>query len=418
LSVDPFSLHLPLSTNIPMKNSHFLQIHFLTHFPASLLNRDDVGLAKRIPLGGATRTRISSQCLKRHWRTANDRWSLSSLDIEMSVRSRYIFSDRIAPRLQGSMSDDMIIAVLQEIRDKLLGKSEKSEKKKRNQEGSEDTLEKFRNKLKTEQVIVLGNAEIDYIVQVAQEIAQLVKTPDSIKQVVKQWFTKKKKENFQSLKHAAGLDAAFFGRMVTADILARGDAAIHVAHAFTVHREFTETDYFSAVDDLEREEGALGSGHIGHTELTSGLFYGYVVIDVPLLIKNLGGDEVLAQKAIEHFVHLVATVSPGAKRGSTAPYARACLLLTERGSSQPRSLSDAFLKPVTPDAKQSIVENAVDALKVHLHRLDTMYGCEEERAYASYYPVNGLPNAQDVRTLDALASWASEIVQSTTPVTA
>jgi len=51
-----------------MLNPLFLQIHALTSYPAALLNRDDVGFAKRIPFGGATRTRISSQCLKRHWR--------------------------------------------------------------------------------------------------------------------------------------------------------------------------------------------------------------------------------------------------------------------------------------------------------------------------------------------------------------
>ena len=46
----------------------FLQIHSLHSYPAALLNRDDSGLAKRMPFGGAVRTRISSQCLKRHWR--------------------------------------------------------------------------------------------------------------------------------------------------------------------------------------------------------------------------------------------------------------------------------------------------------------------------------------------------------------
>ena len=29
----------------------FLQIHFLTSYPATLLNRDDSGLAKRLPFG-------------------------------------------------------------------------------------------------------------------------------------------------------------------------------------------------------------------------------------------------------------------------------------------------------------------------------------------------------------------------------
>ena len=38
----------------------FVQIHYLTSYPAALLNRDDAGLAKRIPFGGVTRTRVSS----------------------------------------------------------------------------------------------------------------------------------------------------------------------------------------------------------------------------------------------------------------------------------------------------------------------------------------------------------------------
>ena len=57
-----------------MPTPRFLQIHTLSSFPAALLNRDDAGLAKRLPYGGAVRTRVSSQCLKRHWRKAEDEW--------------------------------------------------------------------------------------------------------------------------------------------------------------------------------------------------------------------------------------------------------------------------------------------------------------------------------------------------------
>ena len=48
-----------------MPQPRFLQIHTLSPYTAALLNRDDSGLAKRLPYGGALRTRISSQCLKR-----------------------------------------------------------------------------------------------------------------------------------------------------------------------------------------------------------------------------------------------------------------------------------------------------------------------------------------------------------------
>ena len=48
---------------------------------------------------------------------------------------------------------------------------------------------------------------------------------------------------------------------------------------------------------------------------TSGLFYGYVVVDLPGLLKNLRGDEDLAGKVLHNLIYLIAEVSPGAKLG-------------------------------------------------------------------------------------------------------
>ncbi len=77
--------------------------------------------------------------------------------------------------------------------------------------------------------------------------------------------------------------------MMTSDPRANTDAAIHVAHAFTVHAEQPELDYFTVVDDLREEEGETGTAGVFDTELTSGLYYSYVVVDVPLLVSNLIG---------------------------------------------------------------------------------------------------------------------------------
>ncbi len=55
----------------------FIQLHLLTAYPAANLNRDDSGSPKTVILGGATRLRVSSQSLKRAWRTSellNRRW--------------------------------------------------------------------------------------------------------------------------------------------------------------------------------------------------------------------------------------------------------------------------------------------------------------------------------------------------------
>ena len=201
----------------------------------------------------------------------------------------------------------------------------------------------------------------------------------------------------------AGLEAALFGRMVTSDPEANTNAAIHVAHAFTVHAEASESDYFTVVDDLTREAGEAGAGGLFDTELTAGLFYGYVVVDVPLLISNLGGDPELAGNVVEHLVHLIAKVSPGAKKGSTAPYAYAELMLVEAGQRQPRTLANGFR---TPCAARS--DAATSALAGYLEKVDAAYGNDESRHHTAV-EASGLPGSQPL-PLNELAAWARNVV--------
>ncbi len=49
----------------------FIQLHILTSYPPSNLNRDDMGRPKTAKMGGVDRLRISSQSLKRCWRTSD-----------------------------------------------------------------------------------------------------------------------------------------------------------------------------------------------------------------------------------------------------------------------------------------------------------------------------------------------------------
>ncbi len=184
-----------------------------------------------------------------------------------------------------------------------------------------------------------------------------------------------------------------------------------VAHAFTVHSEAAESDYFSAVDDLltSGEDAELGSGHIGTTELTSGLYYGYVVVDVPLLIDNLSKEVDLAGDIGERLVHLVAKVSPGAKLGSTAPHAYANLVLVETGSAQPRTLANAFLKPV--GERPDLLANTTEALGTYVRDVDTMYGGLTRR-FASVGDCIALDGSAARETsLAALAKWTGDEIR-------
>ena len=248
--------------------------------------------------------------------------------------------------------------------------------------------------------------EIAFLTEIATELVQHDATATA--RAVETYFKdKEKKANLKALAMGAGLDAAIFGRMVTSDLMARTDAAVHVAHSFTVHAEETEPDYFSALDDLVAAEGELGSGHINTSELTSGLFYTYVVVDLRQLVSNLSNDRALAADMLQRLVHLIATVSPGAKRGATAPYACAELVLAEAGQQQPRTLANAFMNPVP---KQGAKEHAAAAIGDYLGRYDTMYGTHEGRRMATM--IEPVPDHTGERaTLDAVAQWAADHVQ-------
>ena len=49
----------------------FLQLHLITSYGPACLNRDDTGRPKTAVIGGVERLRISSQSLKRAWRTSD-----------------------------------------------------------------------------------------------------------------------------------------------------------------------------------------------------------------------------------------------------------------------------------------------------------------------------------------------------------
>lgn len=375
--------------------TRFLQIHYLASYPAVLLNRDDAGQAKRLPYGGTTRTRISSQSLKRHWRLAEDAWALKGVGAPMGVRSREIVERRITPILSGDPA--VVEAVGDAVVKHLYGKNSA--------------------KVSDRQAMLLGQPEIDYLARIAAEAVAAATDAKSAEAEVDARIAKGAgKANLAAMlasagKLASGLEAALFGRMVTSDPDANTDAAIHVAHAFTVHAQESESDYFTVVDDLRVEAGEVGSGGIFDTELTSGLYYGYVVVDVPLLVSNLAGDEDLAGKVVEHLVHLIATVSPGAKKGSTAPYAYADLMLVEAGAGQPRTLAGAFRKAVPLRREGDLAAEAVTAMAGQLGRFDRAYGSGEERAHLSV--VEGTVAAFGAtKGLDDLAAWAAGQVRA------
>lgn len=367
-----------------MPDPRFLQIHTLTPYTAALLNRDDSGLAKRLPYGGHLRTRISSQCLKRHWRMADDPHALHAIDgTDVAFRSRELVTRKVLGGLDAS--EDVVKAMEPAFQKAVYG--------------DKGTSKQGR------QTLLFGAREIAWLHGEAGRIAAEAEGGAEAARAAAEEWAKTFKANIKAMREATalpgGLTAALFGRMVTSDTAANITAPVHVAHAFTVHGEESESDYFTAVDDLSEDEP--GADTIQETELTSGLYYSYVVVDLPGLMENLGpAADDLAGAVLHNLVHLIAEVSPGAKLGSTAPYGRASFMLLEAGDRQPRSLAEAFRDPVAPNTAE-----AEAALQSHLKDLDRAYATGEDRRVLSLR--NEAFEGAVPGTLKDLADWAAAL---------
>lgn len=402
-----------------MADPRFLQVHFLAPYTAALLNRDDSGLAKRLPYGGSLRTRISSQCLKRHWRMADDprrpgggdphglHTIAATPDSLKSYRSRDIVEDEIVAKCAESSDEKVVAALKQWFHFAIYSGNSKNKPKKRGVAAKADAKEE-------RATLLFGEPELRWLrSEFSKLTAEAKGDPDRAFKLGEEWvglpqkggrseFQKEREKNIEALRASGelpgGLTAALFGRMVTSDPDANITAPVHVAHAFTTHAEEAESDYFVAVDDLATED-ETGADTIQETELTSGLFYGYVVVDLPGLLKNLGGDAEMAGAVLHNLVYLIAEVSPGAKLGSTAPYSRAAFMLLEAGDRQPRSLAEAFRDACAPGTAP-----AMAALTDHLAALDAAYDTGETRRTMSLAN-SDVPGAERCN-LAELASWA------------
>lgn len=379
-----------------MTAPRFLQIHTLHSYTAALLNRDDTGQAKRLVYGGVNRTRVSSQCLKRHWRMAREEKDGKVIKDDPhalqhvagfvdSFRSRELVTEKVIRPLRGHYPDEVVDAIEPAVQKLVYG--DKADKGK-----------------KSRQTLLLGEPELEWLAEQAREIAEAATDAKTAEKAVADWA---KDKNFKAMSENSmlpgGLVAAMFGRMVTSDPAANIDAPVHVAHAFTVHAAEVEGDYFTAVDDLKRDEDDSGADTIQETELTSGLYYGYVVIDLPGLIANCGSDRDLASRVVENLTYLIAEVSPGAKLGSTAPYGRAELMLVEAGDRQPRSLATAFRTPLPHDFGK-----ALEAMQAELQAFDKAYATGEARAHLC---LKDELEGTEKRPLASLAQWAAERVK-------
>ena len=321
----------------------FLQLHLLTAFGPSNLNRDDTGRPKSVTFGGVPRIRVSSQSLKRAWRTSDV--FKDALDGYLADRTQRLGKDIYDHLLKKGANDERALEIARAVA------------------GTFGKIKSAKDKDPTfiEQLAFVSPGERKAAFAAAEEAlasdakvespspGELLKATDST------------------------ADIAMFGRMLADTPKFNREAAVQVAHAITTHRAMAEDDYYTAVDDLKSrdEPDDAGAGFVGLQEFGAGLFYLYVCVDRDLLLKNLDGKEGVRNSALAALVEAAATVAPKGKQASFASRARALYVLAEKGTAQPRSLAAAFLKPICGHDQGA---SSIKALMEFRERLDKAYG--------------------------------------------
>ena len=170
--------------------------------PTANMNSDDNGMQKKVSVGGALRTRVSSQAWKK------------------AIRDRF---DERAFRTKKAVA--LLVRKMMDI-DNGITEAEASEKAGKLL-AEEVSLTKD---LTTKALIMLSPSQID-------NAARYALPCDSKKY--------SKKDVREILKKDNSLDLALFGRMVADDPALNVDAAVQFAHAFSTHRIEPEYDYYS-----------------------------------------------------------------------------------------------------------------------------------------------------------------------------
>ncbi|MYB01641.1 type I-E CRISPR-associated protein Cas7/Cse4/CasC [Candidatus Poribacteria bacterium] len=328
--------------------SRFLQLHYLTTYPVSNPNRDDLGRPKSANYGGAPRLRISSQALKRAVRLSDV--VQAELKGHLGDRTQRI-GEVVRDALAGEgMSEDQVIETAAKVAD-IFGKP--------------DTEAKKKGAIRTRQLAFISPDERSTAIDLARKALAGERLPQDkeLKKLV--------------LRTADGAaDVAMFGRMLADDPDFNREAAVQVSHALTTHRALVEDDYYTAVDDLKTPAEDSGAGFVGEAGFGSGVFYTYACVNTDLLAKNLAGDRELAARAAGALAEALATATPSGKRNSFAHQTRAGYIRAEKGDTQPRSLAGAFFKPVEGE---DLLTASIAVLEKMADSLDAAYGacCDE-----------------------------------------
>ncbi|WP_406693087.1 type I-E CRISPR-associated protein Cas7/Cse4/CasC [Saccharopolyspora sp. ID03-671] len=390
-----------------------LELHLLQSFPVSNLNRDDLGAPKSATFGGVPRARVSSQALKRAARDEFIKHGLDKTDLgDRTKRIIFAASDLLSEDHQADPRATDILAA------GLAGLGF----------GVVDTR-------RSQYLLFIGNkaahALAEYCEQNWDDLTQVVEAAE--KEAKK--ATSKKKANpdkdpvaaftkSKKSKDAAAtrklLDASYaadiglFGRMIADNTEFNIAAASQVAHALSTHAVTTEFDYYTAVDDLKKNDEP-GADMIGTIDFNTACYYRYANLDLTQLRENLAADDALVAKAAQAWLGAFIDSTPTGKQSTTAARTMPETLLGTVRDRGAWNLANAFLKPVTG---HDLMTTSTQRLFEHFQTLRGFYGSRALRTVAGAALTSDTAPLPAEERVDSLDTFTSRLLSTALDTTA
>ena len=281
-----------------------VEFHILQSFPVTCLNRDDVGAPKTAVVGGTTRSRVSSQCWKRQVRLA-----MREFGANLGTRTKFIgkliaeaCKDEGATEEQSQACGDKI----QLIFTKKAADNKKSKKNKGSEDQEDGRVDEAATGDKTDTLLFLSPKEVSIL---AEAFKANNFNPDEVIKDKKHPAKDVEKLIGKTDHHIDALDIALFGRMVAQAATMNVEAAASFAHAISTHKVTNEVEFFTALDDKQKEQG---SAHMGSLEFNSATYYRYVSLNVGQLWHTLAGQNI--PEAVECFIKALFVAVPSARQ--------------------------------------------------------------------------------------------------------
>ena len=153
------------------------------------------------------------------------------------------------------------------------------------------------------------------------------------------------------------------------------------SHALSTHKADNEIDFFTAVDDRQKEdptveeEDRAGSGMMGSLEFTSAVYYRFVALNLGLLadedhLAALSTNE--RKQVVNAFLRAAILAVPGARKNSMNANTDVDYVIgIVKAKGQPLQLVNAFEE--ARRSKNGLVPPSVKAELLRLHRVKSVF---------------------------------------------